>query len=317
MTSKELMKGYPMRARIFSIASSVVLACILAIGASMFASGKCYAAEQPYTYDVVVYAGNGSADGAEGGSIVYGSYGYGSSFPLITNDYLESHFTPDDSRYYVKGVRLAGHDELLGSRDLATVTEDVQLVVAYGLKKDQVQYTVNYVDTDGNKIAESKTFWGNVGDMPVIAHQYIEGYQPINAKNMTGQIKPLPDVTEFTFEYAAVDPASSTSNASSGSSTEAQGDNATAQDSASDQGDAAVETEDENAVSGSANEPVELLNIDDEENPLAGIAHEDQNGFSIANILPWVLGVLVAAALVAFIVLMVLRKKQRDNSASV
>lgn len=316
MTSKEFMQDHPMRVRIFSIVSSFVLACLLTVSVSMLAFGKCYAAEQPYTYDVVIYAGNGSSDGVEGGSIVYGSYGYGSSFPLITNDYLESHFTPDDSRYYVKGVRLAGHDELLDSSDLATVTEDVQLVVAYGLKKDQVQYTVNYVDTDGNKIAESKNFWGNVGDMPVIAHQYIEGYQPVNAKNMTGQIKPLPDVTEFTFEYAAVDPASSTPNASSGSSAEAQGDNAAAQDAVSDQGDAAISAEGENAVNDSVGEPVELLNIDDEENPLASIAYEDQNGFSVANILPWVLAVFVAAALIAFIVLMVMRKKQRDNSAS-
>jgi hypothetical protein len=56
--------------------------------------------------------------------------------------------------------------------------EDQDYVVAYGIPGDLTEYTVNYIDADGNKLADSQTYFGNVGDEPVIAYLYIEGYVP-------------------------------------------------------------------------------------------------------------------------------------------
>ena len=75
------------------------------------------------------------------------------------------------------------------------------------------------------------------------------------------------------------------------------------------EGDAA-----ENQAAGS-DEPAELIDIDDEGNPLAGISTENAEGFSAANVLPWVLGVLVVIALISVIVLMVAKKRQEKDAA--
>ena len=37
-------------------------------------------------------------------------------------------------------------------------------------------YTVNYVDENGNELAPSRTYYGNVGDRPVVAYLYMDGY---------------------------------------------------------------------------------------------------------------------------------------------
>ena len=57
-------------------------------------------------------------------------------------------------------------------------------MVAYGIQGDMVSYTVNYQDGGGNELAPSRTYYGAVGDKPVIAYQYIEGYRP-DAYNLT------------------------------------------------------------------------------------------------------------------------------------
>ena len=49
--------------------------------------------------------------------------------------------------------------------------------MVYGILGNAVAYTVNYVDTSGRQLAPSETYYGNVGDEPVIAYLYIEGYQ--------------------------------------------------------------------------------------------------------------------------------------------
>lgn len=84
------------------------------------------------------------------------------------------------SKYYVKGVRLAGRDNSEAEMAALTVTvnEDADYVVVYGIKGEQVSYTVNYVDESGNKLAQSDVFYGNVGDKPVVAYKYIPDYAP-------------------------------------------------------------------------------------------------------------------------------------------
>ena len=185
--------------RIIGIFCAALVACVLALGVQTATSEDAFADEsKSYSYTVTLYAGNGTIDGAASKS--YGPYGYGKSCTIA---WQTLNIQPDDDKYYVKGIRLAGHDGLAESGNIE-VTQDLQYVVAYGMKKDQVAYTINYVDANGAQIADSETFYGNIGDKPVIAYRYIEGYQPTNAYNLTGTLKGNAEDNVFTFKYRAV-----------------------------------------------------------------------------------------------------------------
>ena len=83
------------------------------------------------------------------------------------------------------------------------VEEDRDYVVVYGLLGDAVSYTVNYLDAGGNELAPSETYYGNVGDAPVIAYLYIDGYQP-QAYNMTGVLDRDASKNVFSFVYTPI-----------------------------------------------------------------------------------------------------------------
>ncbi len=80
------------------------------------------------------------------------------------------------------------------------VTGDQEYVVAYGIKGNQVAYTINYQDANGNKLADSQTFYGNVGDKPVVAYTYIDGYTP-EYRNLTKTLSANAAENVFTFQY--------------------------------------------------------------------------------------------------------------------
>ena len=285
--------------KVFGLVCAALVALALCVGIQAVAAQEAQADE--YKYTVTLYAGNGAIDG--GDEVTIGTYGYGQQAAV---DVSKFEITPPDDRYYVKGVRLAGHDDSSVEAPVFTVKEDTQYVVAYGLKKDQTEYTVNYVDADGNQLAESQTFKGNIGDKPVVAYHYIEGYQP-NALNMTGTLSGNKEANVFNFVYKAVptggvDGVDGVADAPEGDGTGTEVD-ATGEEGTGTEG-----------ADGAADEPLEIIDIDDEENPLAGIETESAQGFSIANVLPWVLGVAIAAALIALIVLLVARKRQGQNN---
>lgn len=306
--------------RIIGIFCAALVACVLALGVQTATSEDAFADEnKSYSYTVTLYAGNGTIDGAASKS--YGPYGYGKSCTIA---WQALNIQPDDDKYYVKGIRLAGHDEPFASGHFP-VEEDMQFVVAYGLKKGQVAYTINYVDENGMQIAKSDRLYGNVGDRPVVAYQYIEGYQPTNAYNQTGTLSDNEQENVFTFKYQAVQGSSAgaanggtsagttdgqaTPGDESGAADEnAAGDEATgdeAADEAGTQDDAANEAE-----------PAELLDIDDDANPLASAQSAVQETFSNPlNYLPWVLGVLVVIALISVIALMVAKKRAGKDAS--
>lgn len=306
--------------RIIGIFCAALVACVLALGVQTATSEDAFADEnKSYSYTVTLYAGNGTIDGAASKS--FGPYGYGADCTIA---WQTLNIQPDDDKYYVKGIRLAGHDGLAESGNIE-VTQDLQYVVAYGMKKDQVAYTINYVDANGAQIADSETFYGNIGDKPVIAYRYIEGYQPTNAYNLTGTLKGNAEDNVFTFKYQAVQGSSAgaanggtsagttdgqaTPGDESGAADEnAAGDEATgdeAADEAGTQDDAANEAE-----------PAELLDIDDDANPLASAQSAVQETFSNPlNYLPWVLGVLVVIALISVIALMVAKKRAGKDAS--
>lgn len=118
---------------------------------------------------------------------------YGSMMQLIEPD-----------KYYVKGVRKSGRDnnELVNANSIL-VDCDQEIVVAYGIQGDMVDYTVRYVDFDGKSLAPSRTYYGNVGDRPVVAYLYIDGYIP-QAYNMIKTLQKDSANNIFTFVYKKV-----------------------------------------------------------------------------------------------------------------
>lgn len=182
-----------------ALVSSLAAAPAFAEPASESAAPSLAQSYEGTTYSVTVYGGNqGTVNGAE--SVELGPLAMGDTvdFSGITVE------VPADSKYYAKGIRLAGLDnvrsdknrdgkntageltvmvaqvnaatgELAGS---TTVTEDTDFVVAYGIMANRVSFTVTYTDTEGNELAEPQTFFGDIGDVPATAPVYIEGYVP-------------------------------------------------------------------------------------------------------------------------------------------
>lgn len=106
-----------------------------------------------------------------------------------------------NSKYYVRGIKESGRDNSEKLNTLSfDVKEDQEYVVAYGIKGDQVAYTINYQDANGNKLADSQTFYGNVGDKPVVAYTYIDGYTP-EYRNLTKTLSANAEENVFTFNY--------------------------------------------------------------------------------------------------------------------
>ena len=164
------------------------------------------AAEPEYTYKVRIFSGaQGTIGGAE--VKVYDNLQYGWRIIFNQGDIT----LKDNSKYYVKGIRESGMDNNTATNNLPSesVTGDKDYVVVYGILGDSVAYTVNYVDEDGNELYPSETFYGNVGDQPVIAYRYIEGYQP-QAYNETMTLKQNAADNIFTFVYTPVDTANPT-----------------------------------------------------------------------------------------------------------
>lgn len=175
-----------------------LLVSLLTVSMTLGASTMSVMADDttPYTYKVTLSAGNkGTINGQN--KIEKKDIASGSTVTFNLNDIQVT-----DDKYYVKGIRLSGRDneEALASPVLDNVTGDADYVVAYGIKKDMVAYTVNYQDASGKALAESQTFYGNVGDKPIVAYQYIENYIP-DALALTKTLSNNESENVFTFTY--------------------------------------------------------------------------------------------------------------------
>ena len=155
------------------------------------------AAAEDYTYTVTLSTGNMGTVNGEDKITVEGIR----SGAEVTFDVSQVQVT--DERYYVKGVRLSGRDNADAQNLVSptfTVDGDADYVVAYGIRGDMVAYTVNYQDADGNELAPSQQFYGNVGDKPVVAYRYIDGYIP-QAAALTKTLSSNEAENVFTFVY--------------------------------------------------------------------------------------------------------------------
>ena len=227
----------------------LVLLMVLQVGA--------VSAAADYTYTVRVFAGtrgtiNGSTEPWVVREVPYGTY--------VTFD---GNAVATDERYYVQGIRFSGQDnDALQSRTIR-VTEDVDYVVAYGIRGNLVEYTVNYQDAVGTPLAPSQTYYGNAGEKPVIAFLYIDGYQP-QAYNLTGTLSATgPNV--FTFVYTPLVIVEEEEVVDNGEEDEG---------GAAGGGDGALtDVPDEETPLA---EPQELIDLDEEDTPLAGFGSSDR-----------------------------------------
>lgn len=295
--------------------SVLVLTGVLAQGV-LAAEPEEPSEEHPYTYSVTLSAGK-QGTFADGDRIVREELKYGDYVNFDWRDQL----TLKDDKYYAKGIRRSGEDNSNSFiTDQVQVTGDEDYVVAYGVLGDMVAYTVQYLDENGNELAPSKTYYGSVGDRPVVAFQYIEGYLP-QAYNLTKTLSENEADNIFPFEYA---PASEIRNVTvtvdGGTTvvtTPAAG-TGTAQQGAAAAGGAAA---DENAGGNAEGDTVEvedeevprdLVDLDEEEVPLAkGELEEDT--IRETSVMPIVVGSLIALLAVAGIVGIVISYKKKKN----
>lgn len=192
--------------RLFSVLS--VLSLLWAMSVPQVARGA-----EEYTYTVRIYAGQqGTMVGGEGRIVNDGEVLVIEGLTEVdrVSFYNSMVALKDNSKYYVKGIRQSGKgteeiSETGNSKRTASfpVTRDQDYVVAYGVLTAPVQYTVNYQDTSGRELMPSETYYGNVGDRPVVAYRYIEGYQP-QAYNLTRTLSSNEAQNVFTFIYTPI-----------------------------------------------------------------------------------------------------------------
>lgn len=172
------------------------------------------AQREAYTYTVTFSAGTQGTIDSDGISVDGGGeyqISCDGKHVTITGLTLENHVRflnsavslGEDSKYYVKGVRMGGRDNSTVDLAYFPVERDQDYVVAYGIRGNLVQYTVYYQDGAGNELYPPQTYYGNVGDKPVVAYLYVEGYQP-QAYNLTRTLQEDAARNVFTFVYTPI-----------------------------------------------------------------------------------------------------------------
>ena len=171
---------------------NIILSVCLFLAMTLPASAK----EEEYTYTIRFFAGKQGCF-ATGEMVEFTGLHYGARI----NFYHNAVTLNDNSKYYVRGIRESGKDNSDSTQaNSFVVTGDMDYVVAYGILGDATSYTINYVDGAGNALAPGETYYGNVGDRPVVAYIYIEGWTP-EAYNMTQTLQKDPAENVFTFVY--------------------------------------------------------------------------------------------------------------------
>ena len=239
----------------------------------------------------------------------------------------------DGGKYYVKGIRKSGYDNNTVSASSFVVTGDEDYVVAYGIQGDMAAYTVNFQDAAGNTLAPSETHYGNVGDKPVVAFLYVEGYVP-DAYNLTKTLVSDESQNVFTFIYSPI-PAPTAETPSGSEGTAAGTGTGTATGTAAGTGAAAGTGEEagagEEAAGNEANAgeaeeqelqeledenvPQELVDLDDEQKPLSnvelpGVPEETSPDKASSMLGPVLIGAVGAAAIGAALYFFFIKRKK-------
>lgn len=258
-----------------------------------------------YGYKVTLYTGNQGTINSQNEMSINVSKGQMVSLDLSQIE------LPQDSKYYVKGIRLSGHDSV-DNLDPATfvVNGDLDYVVVYGVKGNQVAYTIRYVDENGKQLSEDTVLYGNVGDKPVVAYKYIDSYIP-QSYALTKTLVKNEEENVFTFTYKPGETGEIIENTnivttviSTTPSTNAnQGNNGT--------GNATGVTQNndgDTTTAGDEDVPQGLVDLDDEDTPKSNISVNNEKNSST----PIYAGIAISlAAIVGIIVaFMTIRKKR-------
>lgn len=211
----------------------------------------------------------------------------------------------EDGKYYIGGIRESGRDNNTVGKSAFVVESDQEYVAAYAIAGNMVAYTVNYQDANGNALSDSETFYGAVGDQPVVAFKYFENYRP-QAYNLTKTLSSNEAENIFTFVYTT-DTQSAANSANAGNDANAANNANAADDANADNNQGA----DGNVNIPDEETPQELVNLDDEETPLADMQQKDEKTKRPAGNMPLLIGVASAAVagLVALTVFALRRKK--------
>ena len=281
-----------------------LLVSLLTVSMTLGASTMSVMADDttPYTYKVTLSAGNkGTINGQS--KIEKSDISYGSKFSFDNTALYNIQVT--DDRYYVKGIRLSGRDNASSKRLDApafTVEGDADYVVAYGIKGNMVAYTVNYQDASGKSLAESQTFYGNVGDKPVVAYRYVENYIP-DALALTKTLSDNESENVFTFTYTPgatdriVETTTTITTTVPGTATTAGG--TTNADKSQD----TTAKDKDTATSEDEQTPKSLVDLDDEDTPKGNIDAKDKTSKTpiAAGIGIIVVAVAALAGLIVFL----------------
>ena len=257
----------------------IVLLLSLCLAGSL-SLNVCAARNKEYTYTVRLFAGSHGTFSNGEKVLVYENVGTG-PLPFGLREATSMVQMEENSKYYIQGVRESGKDNSdTGKIDVSeyAVTEDQDYVIAYGIKGNQVEYTVRFEDVDGNTLALAETYYGNVGDRPVVAFIYIDGYLP-QAYNLTGTLQSNPADNVFTFVYSPVSQeaaaAGAAAAAAAGGTTTPAATPAAAPAATPVPAGAADAAAAEAAADVEGVQPEELMEIGDEETPLANPDEED------------------------------------------
>lgn len=315
-------------AALFGVVLTLLFALCMGLPAAAFA------APDDTTYTIRLYGGNrGTINGQD--MVEWTGVHYGD-----TVDLGQANITVTDGKYYAKGARPAGLDNVKDVVYVAdvdangklsgtvTVTEDADYVIAYGVLADRVEYTVRYVDAAGNELAASQKFMGDIGDTPATAAPYFENYVP-NAYTATLALTGDPDQNVITFTYARL---------ATGYTTEQNGDGTidvvtptgdrvaltpspatslpaaavtagTAESAQSVVAPDGTEIMTDNGTPLSA--PIESLTITDDETPLSSADDIAQANAASSAWNNWVSIALIAGAVVLLVVAFVLWRRNR------
>ena len=324
-----------------------ILMVALAVTFLLVPSIGSFAAEAEDSYRITISAGNhgkiGDSDKISVDVPLGGTFSFIKDTVTLNTDIVtdaEGNTTEVPSKYYVKGIRLSGRDDAPVYTRLSLVAkEDADYVVVYGITGNQTLYTVEYVDANGKKLAETDKFYGNIGDKPIVAGKYIAGYAP-QAFALTATLVENPtgssEINNFKFVYtpSQIDYFNKVTEIVDGGTyvvyvdgptvvvnggTTGGGGGATGGDAGggatnvTGEADETANPDDENAggAAGGDEMPPEIIDLDDEETPLANIEADSDDAGNMAPMALYVgMGLL---ALIAIIVAVYLTKKLKKK----
>lgn len=269
-----------------------------------------------YGYTVTFYAGQqGHFGSSASNKTITKKCAAGQTISISLED-LDFHI--DNQEYYAKGLRKTGHDNDEWSEiksGVITVDEDMSFEVAYGLAGGMVAYTINYVSAKGGKsLHESDTYYGMVGDKPVVSYKYVENYLPdAYNKGKTLSEDESQNVYTFTYTYTGkgnpnqTDDGNETAAANNNGTGNGAGQTLTAQNGAGAQTGDTANITDNNTPQAA---PQEYVDLDDPEAPLTDGSNPE--GADFGSKLPLIIGGGIGVLLLACIAYALARRRREE-----